>query len=225
MAAFSGAFAQGNTDVRSTGPCSPNVVSNSDSVTITVTCSDLYVGNKISEILAEILKGQERTVDIRETLDIILELLGRDLQETRKAIDLLAEQHRQRSLTPDQAERLAALLREAGKQKIAFRHSLGHGESYQFLQQLQDVILEKAGWSKRDSQLFVRVRGEPYGLWVFVSDVGRVDETHVKAPLGATALIRALREVGLKVQVMAQPIEEGTFELIVGLPEPVEVPR
>lgn len=225
-AAYSAALAQGTTDVRSTGVCSPNVVSNSDSVTITVTCTDPAVGSKLSDILTKILKGNEGQDYINEKLDIILDLLGTDLKETRKALDALAEQHLQRRLTEAQQARLAALLRDAGKYELGFRHTRGNAESFQFLEQLERLIVDQAGWTSRPPQLLFPTRGEAYGIHVLVHPGPKSKGNRIEVPPGAGDLVRALREVGLEVGVIAvEGLKEGTFDLLVGLPPPASGSR
>jgi hypothetical protein len=120
-----------------------------------------------------------------------------------------------RTLTKEQGDRLAALLKMIGPHDIAFRHTQGNEESQQFSDQLQNIIVTQAGWNPRRPKFLISMR-ETYGLWVFVHDANA-------PPDGAVKLLDALNDktVALGAKGIEVPgLEPETFDLMVGLAEP-----
>ena len=117
-----------------------------------------------------------------------------------------------RRLTKEQADRLESLVKAIGPHEIAFRHPIGNEESQEFSDQLQEIIIGRAGWKLRVPKLLIQLR-EQYGVWVFVKDGNN-------APVAATMLLDALNDKGVNLDSKGMEIvglDPDTIDLMVGL--------
>jgi hypothetical protein len=114
----------------------------------------------------------------------------------------------QRIITETQYRTIVTALRKSGPQEFGIRHSEGNAEAQKFADMFVQT-LQDAGWKARMTRFLIMTH-EGFGLFVMVKDW-----TH--PPEGAVALVTALTAAGLSPNKIDAPIEDGTFDLYVGL--------
>jgi len=117
----------------------------------------------------------------------------------------------QRIITEAQYQTIVTALKKSGLQELGIRHSQGNAESQKFADMLVET-LQNAGWKFRRAR-FLIMEHEGFGLAVMTKDWSH-------PPEGAVELLSALAAAGLSPQRADAPIEEGTFDLYVGLAPP-----
>jgi hypothetical protein len=117
-----------------------------------------------------------------------------------------------RMLTLEQRKTIAGVLKSWGSAEVAIRHTEGNDECQQYADQVAEA-LKDADWKINPRPRFLIQQHETRGLWIMVHDAKNI-------PPAADKLWSALSAAGIKVQGSGvDAVQEGTIEIMVGLPE------